>query len=161
MVSQSWNGKRLYFTSSLLAHWDNKAENQRLICLPGGDRPDGACTRPFALLQDLGASFGPLKLDLHNWRTRRVWSSPRECGVTMKDLPYGGATFAGQRISEEGRIFLLSLLEQLSATQLVDLFSGARVQQSEGVIAEARRPEAWAAAFADKVRQIREAGPCR
>jgi selenium-binding protein 1 len=22
MVSQSWDGKRLYFTSSLLAHWD-------------------------------------------------------------------------------------------------------------------------------------------
>jgi selenium-binding protein 1 len=27
MVSQSWDGKRLYFTSSLLANWDKKAEN--------------------------------------------------------------------------------------------------------------------------------------
>jgi len=27
MVSQSWDGKRLYFTSSLLAHWDKGGEN--------------------------------------------------------------------------------------------------------------------------------------
>lgn len=27
MVSQSWDGKRAYFTSSLLANWDKKAEN--------------------------------------------------------------------------------------------------------------------------------------
>ncbi len=27
MVSQSWDGKRLYFTSSLLAHWDKTGEN--------------------------------------------------------------------------------------------------------------------------------------
>ncbi len=27
MVSQSWDGKRLYFTSSLLANWDKKEEN--------------------------------------------------------------------------------------------------------------------------------------
>jgi selenium-binding protein 1 len=27
MVSQSWDGKRLYFTSSLLARWDKKGED--------------------------------------------------------------------------------------------------------------------------------------
>ena len=27
MVSQSWDGKRLYFTSSLLANWDKKGED--------------------------------------------------------------------------------------------------------------------------------------
>ena len=27
MVSQSWDGKRLYFTSSLLAHWDKKGDD--------------------------------------------------------------------------------------------------------------------------------------
>jgi hypothetical protein len=145
----------------LLAHWDNKAENQRLICLPGGEQSDGGCTRPFAMLQDLGASFGPLKLDLHNWRSRPVWSNPRECRVTMKDLPWNGATFPDMRISEDGRNFLLSLLEQLSVSQLTDLFGAARVELSEGVIAEGRSPKAWAAAFADKVKQIRDAGPCR
>ena len=119
-----------------LAHWDNKAENQRLLCLPGGDRPDGSCSRPFAILQDLGASFGPNKLDLHNWRSRPVWSDARRCRVTMKDMPWNGATFPDQAISEGGRAFLLSLLAQLSTSQVEDLFAGSRVELSEGVTAE-------------------------
>jgi hypothetical protein len=144
----------------LLAHWDNKAENQRLLCLPGADQPDGGCSKPLAILQDLGASFGPVKLDLHNWRSTPIWADARSCRVSMEQLPWGGGTFPEQHISEAGRLFLLSLLEQLSATQLRDLFAGARVDSSEGITAEGRQPSAWAAAFADKVRQIREAGPC-
>jgi hypothetical protein len=144
----------------VIAHWDNKAENQRLICLPGGDLADGGCSRPYAMLQDLGASFGPTKLDLHNWRSTGVWADPRSCQVSMKQMPWGGATFPDQRISEAGRQFLLSMLEQLSAAQLRDLFAGARVELSEGITADGRNPSAWAAAFLDKVRQIREAGPC-
>jgi hypothetical protein len=144
----------------VIAHWDNKAENQRLICLPGGDQRDGGCSRPLAMIQDLGASFGPTKLDLHNWRTSGVWSDPRTCAVSMKHFPWGGATFPEQRISEEGRIFLLRLLEQLSAAQLEELFAGARIEQLDGITAEARQPKAWAAALLDKVRQIRAAGPC-
>jgi hypothetical protein len=145
----------------IIAHWDNKAENQRLVCLPGGDLPDGSCSKPFAILQDLGASFGPTKLDLHNWRARPVWADPRACRVTMKDLPWSGATFPDARISEQGRQFALSLLDQLSPDQLRALFTAARVELSEGVTAEGRQAEAWAFAFQDKVRQIREAGPCR
>jgi hypothetical protein len=144
----------------VIAHWDNKAENQRLLCLPGGDLPDGGCARPYAILQDLGASFGPTKLDLHNWRSTPVWADARACRVSMKLMPWGGATFPEQRISEEGRVFLLSLLEQLSPAQLLALFTGARVELSEGVSADGRKPSAWAAAFLDKVRQVREAGPC-
>jgi hypothetical protein len=78
----------------------------------------------------------------------------------MEHLPWGGGTFPEQDISEQGRLFLLSLLEQLSAAQLRDLFAGARVDYSEAVTAQSRQPEAWAAAFLDKVRQIREGGPC-
>jgi hypothetical protein len=144
----------------VIAHWDNKAENQRLLCLPGGDLPDGGCTKPYAILQDLGASFGPTKLDLHNWRSTPVWADARACRVSMKQMPWGGATFPEQHISEEGRVFLLSLLEQLSPGQLLDLFTGARVELSEGVSADGRKASAWAAAFLDKVRQVREAGPC-
>ena len=144
----------------VIAHWDNKAENQRLICLPGGDTPDGGCSRPFALIQDVGASFGPVKLDLPNWRALPVWADARSCRVTMKNLPWGGATFPERQISEEGRTFLLSLLEQLSEAQLIELFEGAGIANSEGVTAEGRQPAAWAAGFLDKVRQIRQGGPC-
>ena len=145
----------------VIAHWDNKAENQRLLCLPGGDLPDGGCSQPFAILQDLGASFGPTKLDLHNWRARAVWADPRSCRVTMKDMPWSGATFPDARISEQGRQFALSLLDQLSSEQLRALFAAARIELSEGVTAESRQAEAWAFALQDKVRQIREGGPCR
>ena len=32
MVSESWDGKRLYFTSSLLANWDKKgADNEQFL----------------------------------------------------------------------------------------------------------------------------------
>ena len=143
-----------------LAHWDNKSENQRLLCLPGGDLPDGGCSRPLAMLQDLGASFGPMKLDLHNWRATPIWADPRTCRVTMENLPWGGGTFTEQQISDAGRRFLLSRLDLLSPDQIEALFRGARVELSEGITAEGRHARAWSAAFQDKVRQIREAGPC-
>ena len=144
----------------VIAHWDNKAENQRLLCLPGGDLPDGGCSQPFAMMQDVGASFGPVKLDLHTWRSLPVWANARTCRVSMEQLPWGGGTFPEQQLSEEGRQFLLELVEQLSSAQVQDLFTGARIELSEAVTAEGRQPAAWAAAFLDKVRQIREAGPC-
>jgi selenium-binding protein 1 len=38
MVSQSWDGERLYFTSSLLANWDKKgADNEQFLKAYGWD----------------------------------------------------------------------------------------------------------------------------
>lgn len=143
-----------------LAHWDNKAENQRLICPPGAEAPDGGCASPLAMLQDLGATFGPDKLDLQNWRRRPVWQDASTCRVSMEQLPWGGGTFPEGHISEDGRTFLLELLDQLSRRQLEALFAGARVSAFESVAAPSRNPEAWAAVFLEKVRQVRTAGPC-
>ncbi|MGB2715912.1 MAG: hypothetical protein WBC51_17150 [Vicinamibacterales bacterium] len=143
-----------------LAHWDNKAENQRLVCPPGSDLPDGGCARPLAMVQDLGSTFGPTKLDLHNWRTTPVWSDPRACRVTMEQLPYHGGTFEARTISEEGRQFLLTLIEQFSRDQIESLFASARAPEYEAIRAENRSPHAWAVAFEEKVQQIRAAGPC-
>jgi hypothetical protein len=143
-----------------LAHWDNKAENQRLVCLAGGERRDGSCAQPFAAVQDLGATFGPYKLDLGNWRATPVWTDPRACRVSMRTLPFAGATFPDAQISEEGRRLLLSLLEQLSDKQIRDLFTTSRVTRFDALSADSRNADAWLAAFRDKIRQIREAGPC-
>ena len=150
----------LRLVALVLAHWDNKSENQRLICLPGGERERGRCATPFALIQDLGASFGPAKLDLGNWRATPVWADARACRVSMKSLPWGGATFPETQISEEGRRLLLGLLEQLSTKQLTDLFTESGVTSFESVSAEARGAAAWVKVMQDKIRQIREAGPC-
>lgn len=150
----------LRLMAMFLAHWDNKAENQRLLCPPRADRPDGSCERPMAILQDVGATFGPTKLDLHNWRNTPIWADGRSCTVSMKSLPWSGATFPDWKISEEGRLLLLGLLDQLSEQQLRDLFEGSRIATLDQVSAEGRHVDNWVRAFRDKVDQIRKAGPC-
>ena len=144
----------------LLAHWDNKGANQRLVCPAGADRPDGSCTSPLAMIQDLGATFGPKKMDLHNWTQVAMWADPRACRVSMKTLPFGGATFGETQISEAGRQFALSLLRQLSREQLDTLFEAAGVTSFNHVIGEAHLARAWTDAFFAKVDQIASAGPC-
>ena len=150
----------LRLLAAFLVHWDNKAENQRLMCPPGEDLPDGECARPVAIIQDLGGTFGPTKFDLHNWRRTQVWSDPRACRVSMEQLPFQGATFEERTISEEGRQFLLHLIEQFSTDQIESLFRSARAEQYEAVLSENRDPAAWTRVFEEKVNQLRNAGPC-
>jgi hypothetical protein len=159
----------------LIAHWDNKAANQRLVCrgmnLARGsaaaaapaDSPSEAesytsCESVVALIQDLGASFGPNKVDLDAWTRAPIWADARACRVSMKSFPYGGSTFPDGAISEDGRQLLLGQLHKLDERQLVSLFEGARFQQH----ASGRHgdPRAWAHAFAERVHTIENAGPC-
>ena len=143
-----------------LAHWDNKAPNQRLICPTGFDDPDGTCREPLAIMQDVGATFGPLKIDLHHWRTGRIWKDGATCTVSMEHLPWQGATFPERQISESGRQLLLGLLDQLRDDQVRALFEGARVPLFAQVSGEAQRVESWVEAFRNRVDQIRKGGPC-
>lgn len=144
----------------LLAHWDNKAANQRLICPTGRELPDGQCAVPVAMIQDLGATFGPIRVDLPSWRATPIWRDRAACTISMRALPYGGATFADIKVSEAGRLMIVGLLEQLSHHQLRDLFIASRVTSYDGIDGEGRNPDAWARAFEGKVREIREGGPC-
>ena len=144
----------------LLAHWDNKAENQRLVCPPEEEKIE-ACRAPRLVVQDLGATFGPLKIDLLNWRRTPIWTDRSACRVSMKALPYGGATFRELAISEEGRQLALTLLRQLSPEQLRALFVGSGITSFDHVLAEARQPGPWVAAFTAKVDEIAAGGPCR
>jgi hypothetical protein len=143
-----------------LAHWDNKAENQRLICPPGHDLADGGCARPVAMIQDLGGTFGPTKLDLHNWKSAPVWADARACRISMERLPFDGGTFDERTISEAGRLLLLRLLEQVSREQVERLFDAAGADAYDAVRGENRSPAAWATAFESRVQQIRDGGPC-
>jgi hypothetical protein len=149
--------------ASFLVHWDNKAANQRLVCVSeepaASDRP---CPEPVAIMQDLGATFGPRKVDLGNWRSVPVWNDPRACTVSMKRLPWGGGTFPDARISESGRRLLAGQLTALGSRQIATLFEAARFGDFERGrwLAPAEDVSAWVRAFEDKVRQIVEAGPC-
>ena len=144
-----------------LAHWDNKAENQRLVCLddsPGG--PDRRCTRPLLMIQDAGATFGPVKANLAGWRRLPVWADRRACTVSMRALPYSGATFPDARITEAGRAQLARALAALSPAQIEDLFRDARFPKFHAGTDDQRDLDAWVSAFRHRVDQIATAGPC-
>jgi hypothetical protein len=145
----------------VLHHWDNKAENQRLVCLsaPTGDE-NGECAQPFALLQDLGATFGPNKVNYPSWSTRPVWSEPATCRVSMEDMPYGGATFQATTISEEGRRFLAERITRLTEAQLKTLFEAARFPEYHGRGDEGADPMQWVRAFRRKAAEIADRAPC-
>jgi hypothetical protein len=144
----------------LLAHWDNKGPNQRLICPPGAERPDGSCRAPVAAIKDLGATFGPKRVDLNGWKQVPMWTDPASCRVSMKTLPFEGATFQDVQISEDGRRFALKLLRPLTPQQLNTLFEASGVAGFRTVLGAGHDAQAWADAFLDKVNQIASAGPC-
>ena len=143
----------------------------------GDDREaDGSeyvCQSPFALVDDLGATFGGAgaftgsgaKMSLSNWAKKPVFdpATYRETGGVCRGVLTPSLSCSGgienPVITEAGRQFLLSRLGQLSDAQLRDLFVAARVTDFCDDAAECS-VEAWVAVFKDKVRQI-AAHTCR
>ena len=82
------------------------------VCRRHGRRARAA-REPFLMLQDVGSTFGPRRVDLEAWETSTIWEDRAACKVSMQDLPYGGGTFGPTRISERGRRFLARLLDAL------------------------------------------------
>jgi hypothetical protein len=144
-----------------MAHWDNKAENQRLVCL---DRPatDAAstCRAPLLMLQDLGATFGPTKVNLGSWPTVPIWADRSTCRVSMRSLPWNGGTFADVDITEAGRRQIADRLGAITDEDLRTLFQAARFPEFQSATDDARDLREWIAAFKSRARQIIDAGPC-
>ncbi len=151
----------LRLLSVFLAHWDNKAENQRLVCLSEVD-PDHAerCERPFLLVQDVGSTFGPSKVDLDAWKKAPIWEDRSTCLTSMRELPFNGATFGQARISEAGRRFLADMLTRLSDRQLVELFTTSRFDDEVGLMRRSSPIADWVSVFKARVRLIAEGPPC-
>jgi hypothetical protein len=143
-----------------LAHWDNKAENQRMVCLDAPGAIDRSCGRPLLMIQDLGATFGPPKANLARWQSTRIWADRNTCTVSMRALPYHGGTFPEVRITEGGRLDLLERLSALTPDQVRDLFRAARFPEHYSATDDDKDVEAWSDAFWQKVDQIATAGPC-
>ena len=132
-----------------LAHWDNKAENQRLVCVSSEWPQRTPCPEPFLLLQDVGSTFGPKRVDLEAWEQASLWEDRPACRISMSDLPYGGGTFGPTRISERGRRFLARLLGELTDAQLTDLFSGARFDKPRSAFKDTKPVSEWVRVFKD------------
>ena len=148
----------LRLAAVMLAHWDNKASNQRLVCLAPMPSSPANCPRPFALINDLGATFGPNKVDLNHWMAAPIWADRARCTVSMQRLPYGGGTFPDATISEAGRQLIAGQLAALTERQVTDLFTGARFSEFAG--GHDASAAGWTRAFMDKVRQISDGEPC-
>ena len=143
--------------AAFLAHWDNKSQNQRLVCLDQLRPKAGGCERPLAMIQDLGASFGPPKVNLARWRDLPVWYDRTTCLLSMRALPFEGATFEDVTVSEAGRALAAERLTAITDVQIERLFADARFPQFQAGTADERDLKAWTAAFRDRVRQIAEA----
>lgn len=153
----------------LLNNWDNRSDNQRLQCLPGGYVSGGAkCSLPFAYMHDVGGTFGRVggeskderKLDVEGWSAVPVWKDPKTCVVGIDSPPLGGATFGEATISEPGRQFLAERLGQLSEIQIRDLFEGSRFADYQEASPASKELSNWVKAFQAKVRQVVERAPC-
>ena len=143
-----------------LAHWDNKAANQRLVCLAERWADGTPCPRTFLLLHDLGATFGPRKVDLHDWEAAAIWEDRASCVVSMRDMPHGGATFGRARVTESGRRFAADLLGQITDAQLAELFGAARFDRLRGPFRENASVSEWVRVFKARAAAIRNGPPC-
>jgi hypothetical protein len=148
-----------------LGHWDNKSGNQRLLCLDAdaatrtsrkSARRSGetGCGRPLAMIQDLGATFGPAKLDLDGWRSTPIWTDSARCGVSMRTLPYEGSTFPDITMSEAGRAFLAARLRQLTSAQVRELFASVGLARYAHKNDDGKNIDNWIKAFDEKVHAI-------
>jgi hypothetical protein len=144
---------------TLLAHWDNKSANQRLVCRGGSPSPDGTCRDPFAIIHDLGATFGPNKIDLENWKNTPIWKDRQRCLVSMQLMPFRGGTFKDTEISEAGRQLLARQLGAVTAAQADALFTAARFPEFHQS-GDAANPRAWARVLMEKAARIAQGEPC-
>ena len=68
---------RCRLLAGLLAHWDNKSENQRLVCLLKRLRDGGKCSRPWPCCTRR-RRVGPRKVDLKEWGESADLGRPRQ-----------------------------------------------------------------------------------
>jgi hypothetical protein len=116
-----------------MQHTDTKPQQQRVMCLEGGEGAPGVCERPFMMVSDVGLTFGRANLfnvnskGMHyvQWANTPVWKDAKRC---VGDLPKSATgTLNDPEISEAGRAFLAGLLMQLTDDQIIALFEVSRV----------------------------------
>jgi hypothetical protein len=146
--------------AAFLAHWDNKSDNQRLVCLDATPAPDGVCAEPLLMMQDVGATFGPVKVNLSGWGDRPLWQDRTECRISMKDLPWQGATFPDAQITEAGRLAFARQVGVMTYAEVRAMFREARFHDFLSSTDDEKDIDAWVDAFRHRVDQVINGGPC-
>ena len=148
----------------MLQHTDNKAEQQKLLCVDP-ETPKhklAACASTFMMIHDVGLTFGTATLlnsqprssaNLQEWSRTPMWKDPDHCVGNLP--PSQSGSLNNPIISEAGRQFLSDLLAQLSDRQIQDLFIAARFAEKPGLNGEGGGSVGdWAAAFKKKRDEI-------
>ena len=149
----------LRLIAMFLNHWDNKAANQRLLCENAAADPAAGCETPLLMLQDVGATFGPTKVQHDNWAASPIWADKDKCTISLQHLPYRGGNFTPIQLSEDGRALLAGKLTQLSEAQIRALFESARFPDpATGAVPG--DVTAWVDTFRDRVRKIADRPAC-
>jgi hypothetical protein len=126
----------LRLLAAFIAHGDDKAENQRLVCPYDAVDAAGRCTRPRLLVADLGSTFGrganglglvdqESRPSFAAWSTLPVWEDAAACRAHLA----ARASASNPVVGEAGRQQLAARLGALSWAQLHDLFAGARIER--------------------------------
>jgi hypothetical protein len=133
----------LRLLSAWAKHADNKSDNQRLVCAPGGASSDGGrCEKPLAMVHDMGVSFGggaellglrfEAKAQLESWKNQAkspTWKDFSECQASLQDSPFNG-TLEDPHVSNRAQRFLAARLNALSIEQIRAIFTAARMELS-------------------------------
>ena len=168
--------------AAFVMHYDNKAAQNDFVCQNKDIENLADCPNPFLIVADFGWTFGtPIDAsfvasglsrdrkaaNLSEWVDNPVWWGPAKRCVaylpmikTKLSIQTTG-TLSYPKISEEGRVFLVRLMRQLSRKQIVDLFRGARVEVTDEKIKDPKTgrmrdvtAEDWADAFERKFHVI-------
>lgn len=146
----------LTIIAAFIQHADNKAEQQRLVCLSDEFIKSGHCQKPLLMIQDVGSTFGrgwaPLqgdlrlnKVNLDKWISLPLWYNLKKCEVDFNGVP-NASVRNKHKVSEEARQFMAELFRRLKPEQIRDLFKAARIDKlGMGDI------EQWAQGFEAKV----------
>jgi hypothetical protein len=125
----------LALLAAFVQHADNKAEQQRLVCMDEDRKKEQPCLKPMLMIQDLGFSFGQGDLNndkvkstasLEGFKDAPIWSNKEQC-ITHVNYYRTGEPIE-IKVSEKARRFLVDKLEKLSDNDLINLFVAARLE---------------------------------
>ena len=127
----------LTLIAAFIQHTDNKAEQQRLLCLGEPPaHPAGQCAHPLLMLNDVGLTFGAANFlntndtgsaNFKAWSAEPIWKDPTHCTANLRRSFSG--TLYNPHIGEAGRQLLAGLLMRLSDRQMTDLFEVSRMAE--------------------------------
>jgi hypothetical protein len=164
----------LKLLNAFVQNADNSSEQNTLACPRSEILKDKAgvviCRRPILYVDDLGAVFGKGGLTTHyagrvdydGWKETPVWQNAETCKARLDSIggPLRKSTLRNPIISEEGRALLARQMQQLSDTQIAELFRAARIEKLHQTTSDGssgRREvtvEDWVALFKKKRDEI-------